>query len=159
MEKVVVPKVNIANANVCNCLSIKFTAFNEQQINTFINKEWGGCNYFCVFSTALFKQILLQLDLWNKGLQWLSSNLLIYLFIYLLIKSLYRMVVSVYIYIYIYKCMYIYVYIFIYIYIHIYIYKYKFTAFQTTPVTKETNKRLNLNILISNFKQQVSRRN
>ena len=57
--------------------------------------------------------------------------------------------------------MYVYICIYIYIYIHtyIYIYKYKFTAFQTTPVTKETNKRLNLNILISNFKQQVSRRN
>ena len=73
----------------------------------------------------------------------------IYLFIYLLMKSLYRMVVSIYIYI----CMYVYIYICIYIYI------YKTTAFQTTPVTKETNKRLNMNILISNFKQQVSGRN
>ena len=36
------------------------------QVNTFTNKQWGGCKYFRVFSTAVFKQILLQQVIWNK---------------------------------------------------------------------------------------------
>ena len=27
------------------------------QINTFTNKQWGGCKYFHAFSTSLFKLI------------------------------------------------------------------------------------------------------
>ena len=35
-------------------------------INTFTNKKRGGFKYFRAFNTALFKQILVQLVLWNK---------------------------------------------------------------------------------------------
>ena len=36
------------------------------QINTFTMKECHGLKYFCVFSTVIFKQKLLQIVLWKK---------------------------------------------------------------------------------------------
>ena len=74
LEILVVSKVTLASANICNCSFKKFTMLNEQlqlllwncQINTFTRKEWDGCKCFRAFKTVLFKQILLQLVLWNK---------------------------------------------------------------------------------------------
>ena len=51
------------------CLTVPSTitvTVAKLQIYTFTIKEWGGCRYYRAFSTILFRQMLLQLVLWNK---------------------------------------------------------------------------------------------